>query len=67
MMFDCGESAPTKQKAFLTLQMLGMVGMCRRANVARCAFFLWTSEGFAQNSAMALVMDLGMPGFVVSA
>jgi len=60
-MLDCDESAPTKQKAFLTLQMLGMVGTCRCVNVARCAFFLWTSEGFVQNSAMVLAMDLGMP------
>jgi len=47
-------------KVFLNLQMPGKVGMIRRVNVARCASFLWTSEGFAQNSVMVLVMELGM-------
>ena len=67
MMPGCDESAPMKQKVFLTLRMPGKVDMSRRVNVARCASFLWTSEGSVLNSVMALAMEQGMTCCEVSA
>ena len=63
----CDESAPTTQKVFLTLQLPGKVDMSRRVSVARCASFLWTSEGSVLNSVMVLAMEQGMPCCEVSA
>jgi hypothetical protein len=61
MMPGCDESVRMKRRAFLTLRMPGRVGMSRRANVVRCASFLWTSEGSVQNSVTVLAMEQGMP------
>ena len=66
-MLGCDESALTKQMVFSILHMLGRVGMCWRANVARCASFPLISEGSSLNSVMVLAMDRETPGFEASA
>lgn len=60
-MLGCDESALTKQMVFSTLHTLGRVGMCWRADVARCASFQLKSEG------SSLAMDRDTPGFEASA